>query len=133
MAVGQFSGFGLKIIVIIIAAAIFSVGMFFALSFFNSQPQQAIKLQNLPFYDSTTSAVVLSNNTASLSGMPNCDIYISGPSKQIKYFETVSCDTLSSTEISKQDILNFFDNQTGTYTILINSDSQGKILQFAIA
>jgi hypothetical protein len=59
---------------------------------------------------------------------------VSGPTKNIKYFETVSCDSLSSIEISKQDLLNMFGNQTGTYTVIIYSEpkSQGSILQFSI-
>lgn len=127
----ELTSFGIKVIVIVIAAAVISTATFFAL---NSGKSNVVKLENLPFYDSATKAVVLSNNTASLSGYQNCDIYVSGPTKNIKYFETVNCDSLSSTEISKQDLLNMFGGQTGTYTVIIYSEpkSQGSILQFSI-
>lgn len=122
------------ILFIVLALAAFSVvgGVFFFVSV--SQTQSALKLENLPFYDTKTQSIVLSNNTASLSGLTNCNVYVSGPSRQIKYYETVNCDSLSSTEISKQNLLNLFSNNTGDYTVIVypENSTQGRILQFSI-
>lgn len=125
--------YGIKIVLTIAAAAIVTVGIFSLINYFNHPSSvTSVKITASPYYDTQTRSVVLANNTASLSGLQNCDIYVSGPNKQMKYFETVSCDSLSSIEISRADLLNLFGNQTGTYTILINSDSKGSILQFSI-
>ncbi len=131
----EFTIFALKVVVIVIAAAGFTIGIFFAFNSFNGNNNvNAVKLENLPFYDSTTNAIVLSNNTAALSGLQNCDIYVSGPNKQIKYFQTVNCDKLSSTEISKQTLLSLFNNQQGIYTITIFAQniSRGTNVSFEI-
>jgi hypothetical protein len=129
-----FREIGLKIILTVIAAALVTIGI---MSFFYyNQPQpSAPKFENTSYYDSQTHSIVLANNTASLSGLTNCDIYVSGPSKQIKYFETVSCNSLSTTEISKQDLLSLFNNQNGIYTIILYSENTtvGKILQVSIS
>jgi hypothetical protein len=61
----EFTSFGIKVIVIVVAAAVISTATFFLL---NSGNSNVVKLENLPFYDSSTKAVVLANNTASLSG-----------------------------------------------------------------
>ena len=123
----------LKAVIVIIAAVVVVLSLFASFYFFTSPPS-AVDLEKTPYYDSSTSSVVLANNTASLSGLQDCDIFISGPSKQIKFFETVSCDSLSSVEISKDDMMNLFDSQKGIYTVIINSEinGQGKFLQFAI-
>lgn len=128
-----FAEYGLRVFAVVVAAVVVSFAIFFSLNFF-SQKSSVVKLENTPFFDNKTQSVVLTNNTVSLSGLQNCDIYVSGPSKQIKYFESVDCNSLSSTEISKDDMTNLFDNQKGTYTVIINSESnsQGRILQFAI-
>ena len=121
---------GVKGIAAAVLATMILIGLYFA--FYVPKPSTVIPLERTAYYDRLTGSVVLTNNTVSLSSYPSCDIFISGPTKQIKYFETVSCDSLSSTEIGKQDILNLFNNQTGTYTVLINTDSKGEILQFSI-
>jgi len=129
-----FVGIGLKVIIIVIAVLGISFGILFSLSYLTRQPS-TVKMENTPYYDSTTDSVVLTNNTVSLSGLDSCDIFVSGPSKKIKYLETVDCDSLSATEISKQDLLDLFNGQKGTYTIIINSQQKptGRILQFSIA
>jgi len=126
-----FAEYGLRVLVIVVATVVVSFAVFFSLNYF-SQKNSVVNLENTPFFDNKTQSVVLTNNTVSLSGLQNCDIYISGPGKQIKYFESVDCNSLSSTEISRDDMTSLFDNQKGTYTVIINSDSQGRILQFAI-
>jgi hypothetical protein len=128
-----FAAIGLKMILVVVAIFAVCFGLFFAISYFNSQPF-VIKMERTPFYDNTTGSIVLVNNTASLSGLSDCDIYVSGPSKKMKYLETVGCDSLSATEVKRQDLLNLFDNQKGTYTIIIDSEqkSTGMVLQFDI-
>jgi hypothetical protein len=131
-----FAGLGLKTILIVIAAFCIFFGIIFSFYYFNkSQETSAIKMENTQYYDNTTGSVVLANNTASLSGLDSCDIFVSGPSKKIKYLDSVGCDSLSATEISKQDLLDLFNGQKGTYTIIINSQqkSTGRFLQFSIA
>jgi len=128
-----FSEIELKVIIIVIAAFAVSLGILFSFSYLNKQPT-AIKMENIPYYDSSTKSVVLANNTASLSGLDSCDIFVSGPSKKIQFLETVDCSSLSSTTISREDLLDLFGGQKGTYTIIINSQqkSTGRILQFSI-
>jgi hypothetical protein len=129
-----FAALGLKTILIVIVISVVCFGLFFAFSYINSQPS-SVKMENTPYYDNSTASIVLANNTASLSGLNSCDIYVSGPNKKIKFLQTVDCDSLSSTEIKKQDLLDLFNGQKGTYIILINSEQKptGRILQFAIA
>lgn len=126
---------GFKSILAVVVAAAFLIGVF-AFYFLGSltTKHSAVKLEKLPYYDTATQSVVLTNNTASLSGLQNCDIYISGPTKQIKYFETVNCNSLSSTEISRQDLLNLFNDQQGVYSVIIFSQqvNRGTNVSFQI-
>jgi len=126
-----FSQLDLRAVIVIIAAAGIAVAVFFSFSYFNT-PKQIPKISSTQFYDSTTKSVVLVNNTISLSGAINCDIYVSGPSKEIKYYKTLNCNDLSSTEISENVLLGLFNNQKGTYTIIVQSKFQGQIMQFTI-
>ena len=128
------SDLGLKGILVIAAALCVSVGMILSILYFTGQPS-TVKMENSVFYDKSTNSIVLSNNTASLAGLNECDIFVSGPSKQIKYLSTVDCSSLSSTAIDRQDLLDLFNGQKGTYTVIINSQEQptGKILQFSIS
>lgn len=121
-------------IIFIISAGIIAAFLLFL--FFNHPNTTTVSnLENTPFYDRSTQSIVLTNNSASFSSFQSCDIYVVGPNGETKYFQKVDCVSLSSTEISKQNILNSFNGLKGIYKIIVATPQNPDtiILQFVIS
>lgn len=52
----------------------------------------------------------------------SCDIFVTMPNKQLKYFDTVDCAELGNIESIRDQLFDFSGEQMGEYTVTIFSD-----------
>jgi len=57
-----------------------------------------------------------------------CDILISGPDREIRHYSSESCSSLKEKYITKEELLSFFNNSRGSYSILVYSDKNESFL-----
>ena len=124
-----------KIILSVVLLAVLGVVVFFNFFAANNGPESSIvsgsSLIKISRFDSTSAAVLASPTPISAE---NCDIFISPPDRQIKYFDTIACGDLGNTTVTKNDLLSFGNNQSGVYALIVSGEDskEGTIFAFAI-
>jgi len=105
-----------KIFVFVIISAIAFVALW---AFFVYKPQifttAAVSFDQSPLYDSSAGSIKLKN----LEG-DSCDVFVSGPSKEMKYYGTYKCSDLSSTFMSESSFSSL--SGLGVYNLVVFSE-----------
>ena len=125
--------FGIKEFLVISLAFFASLGLLaFYASFLSSSSPNYPSLDKLSRFDATTGAAVLTSPKQFTA--TNCDIFISAPDKQIKYVNTIACEDIDKTTVTKQQLLDFGNGQKGTYSVIIFSEntSEGTSFSFTV-
>jgi len=112
---------------IVLAVSFFSVILVSYIFYASSQGPQYPSMIKLGRYNAVTGAVALSPSFAT----GNCNIFITGPGRQMKYYSTVPCENLDSTTIAKEEFLSFGNYAKGSYTVTIFSEATGKGTTFS--
>lgn len=86
-----------------------------------SQGPQYPSISKQSRYNAVTGAVALSPSLPAGS----CDIFITGPDRQMKYYSTAPCENLDKTTIAKEEFLSFGNYAKGSYTVTIFSEATG--------
>jgi len=129
MRVGNYElVFGIKEILAVSLAFLVALGSYSFLSMFsNGNPGSSPTFSTLSRYDSSTGSVVLTSATpiAENDSNSSCDVYVTPPDRQIRFFNIVPCDSLSSTSIPIQALRDFGNGLNGTYTVVVYSQNGG--------
>ena len=87
---------------------------------FNSTSPPALPTETATTSQTTTTTTQKATIPANL-GSGNCDVYVSGPNKLIKYFTSADCSSFDPNSISTSDISSLFGGIKGTYTLIVAS------------
>jgi hypothetical protein len=125
--------FGIKEFLVISLAFFASLGaLSLYASFLSSSGPNYPSLDKLSRFDAIAGAAVLTSSQQFFA--TQCDIFISTPSRQITYVNTIACEDIDKTTVTKEDLLTFGNEQKGTYTIIIFSEetNEGASFSFSI-
>ena len=120
-----------KILISAVIAAVLGIA-FYSFYFTNQAPQTPAAPQSAAQNTPTGSSFAYLAPRSPISAK-NCDVYISAPDKLLKYYSTISCDDLNSTKITKEELLNFGNNQKGVYYVTIFSEETNEGTNFSFA
>jgi hypothetical protein len=131
MKIGKYElVFGIKEFLVISVAFFASLGLLaFYASFLSSSGPNYPSLDKLSRFDTTTGAAVLTSPKQFTAA--NCDVFISTPNKQITYVNTIACEDIDKTTVTKQQLLDFGNGQKGTYTVVISSEETNEGTSFS--
>jgi len=122
--------FGIKEFLVISVAFFASLGVLVLYtSFLSSSGPQYPSLDKLSRFDAVAGAAVLTS-THQFSAT-DCDVFISTPNKQITYVNTIACEDIDKTTVTKQQLLDFGNGQKGTYTVVISSEETNEGTSFS--
>jgi hypothetical protein len=109
------------LLVIIIALAFGSFLLYRGFQASSIFTTAAVKFEKSPLYENSTGSIRLRN----VPDGDECNVFVSGPSKEIKYYGNFSCSELNATNISKADFLEFFGDP-GIYGAIVFSEKMQK-------
>jgi len=111
------STLSVKVFVFVVVSAVAVVALW---AFFLYRPYifdtYAVSFEESPLYEESAGSVRLKN----IEGSDSCDVFVSGPSKEIKYYNTFKCSELSSTLVSKSAFSSL--SGLGTYSLIVFSE-----------
>lgn len=89
----------------------------------------SVKVEENPSFNPQNYSLVI-NRTFSGS---LCEVYLSGPSREIVYLGGWDCEELTRIDFKVSDLVSEFDNEAGNYTLLITtSANETHLIEFEV-
>jgi len=126
--------FGVKEFVVISLGFVAFLSVLIAMNFYiKSIGPQLIPPGGAGGLNSVNGAFVLAS-PAAITPSSFCDIFVSTPSKHIRFLQTISCGSMNITKFSSDDILSLGNGEKGTYMLIVysNDTSEGKVFSLNV-
>lgn len=120
-------------IFVIVFVILVGLGIAFSYNFFFKTHFLSYPSSEVGLFSQAAVSGSFSTSAKEFSGA-SCDVFVSPPNKQIKYFTTVECKDLGKTAVTDDELLGFGNGMKGVYTLIVFSQetSEGKIFSFKI-